>query len=162
MKKKRKKGAQKKGGENSPVSPPLDPRLNGKNNNNDTSRLYSAFSINVQKCFTLECWAKTLNGLSFSIPKWARSLWIYHKSVSSLPLIMIQFRWTYLISGFPLSKMYPPPHALEGFLLYSSKHPTWGPVPLILFPEIFASSEISEIFKVAQNSFQHLYLDGSL
>jgi len=26
-KKKRKKGAQKKGGENSPISPPLDPRL---------------------------------------------------------------------------------------------------------------------------------------
>ena len=29
-KRKRKKGAQKKGGENSPVSPPLDPRLNCK------------------------------------------------------------------------------------------------------------------------------------
>ena len=27
MRKKRKKGAQKKGGENSPISPPLDPRL---------------------------------------------------------------------------------------------------------------------------------------
>ena len=27
VKKERKKGAQKKGGENSPVSPPLDPRL---------------------------------------------------------------------------------------------------------------------------------------
>ena len=27
--KKRKKGAQKKGGENSPISPPLDPRLGG-------------------------------------------------------------------------------------------------------------------------------------
>ena len=27
IRKKRKKGAQKKGGENSPISPPLDPRL---------------------------------------------------------------------------------------------------------------------------------------
>ena len=71
--------------------------------------VYSAFSINVQKCFTLECWAKTLNGLSFSIPKWARSFWIYHKSVSSLPMIMIQFRWTYLISGFPLVIFSPSP-----------------------------------------------------
>ena len=30
-KKERKKGAQKKGGENSPVSPPLDPRLGNGN-----------------------------------------------------------------------------------------------------------------------------------
>ena len=39
-KKKRKKGAQKKGGENSPISPPLDPRLT-------SSRPFSFFEITV-------------------------------------------------------------------------------------------------------------------
>ena len=48
-KKKRKKGAQKKGGENSPISPPLDPRLPYFRENSNTLVSLRMVICNLEK-----------------------------------------------------------------------------------------------------------------